>query len=233
MEGAFITPYGLYIPKVMPFGLRNTPATFQRCMHNTFCNILNRWLENVFIYMDDFLIATPNKTPQDIQLHQTITHMVLQRFEDQSFFLKAAKCHFKKMRINYLGIVVEDGKITLDPIKQRGLLEWPIEQSTVSGVHSMLGVFGYHHPFIPGFAEVARPLTDLLKKNVKFTWGEPQRKAVTTLIKLVEQDMAPNQCQGSEGPWCTTVLRDGSQVAERMSIRPSAYETSHDVTPVD
>jgi Reverse transcriptase (RNA-dependent DNA polymerase) len=168
-KAAFITPYGLYIPKVMPFGLRNALATFQRCMHNTFRDILNRWPENIFIYMDDFLVATPNKTQQDIQLHRTIVHTVLQRFEDQSFFLKAAKCHFEQTKVNYLGIVVEDGKITLDPVKQHGLLEWPIEQSTITGVRSTLGVFGYHRPFIPGFAEVARPLTDLLKKNAKFT----------------------------------------------------------------
>ena len=140
-------------------------------MHNTFWDILNRWPENVFIYMDNFLVATPNKTQQDIQLHRTIVHAVLQCFEDQSFFLKAAKCHFKQTKVNYLGIVVEDGKITLDPVKQRGLLEWPIEQSTITGVQSTLGVFRYHRPFIPGFAEVARPLTDLLKKNAKFTWG--------------------------------------------------------------
>jgi Reverse transcriptase (RNA-dependent DNA polymerase) len=168
-KATFITLYGLYIPKVMPFGLRNALATFQRCMHNTFRDILNRWPENVFIYMDNFLVATPNKTQQDIQLHQTIVHVVLQRFEDQSFFLKAAKCHFKQTKVNYLGIVIEDGKITLDPVKQQGLLEWPIEQSTITGVRSTLGVFSYHRPFIPRFAEVARPLTDLLKKNAKFT----------------------------------------------------------------
>ena len=191
-KAAFITPYGLYTPKVMPFKLRNAPATFQRCMHNTFRDILNRWLENVFIYMDDFLVTTPNKTQQDIQLHRTIVHAVLQRFEDQSFFLKAAKCHFEQTKVNYLGIVVEDGKITLDPVKQRGLLEWPTEQSTITGVRSTLGIFGYHRPFIPGFAEVAWPLTDLLKKNAKFTWGDTQRNVVSNLIKLVEQDMALN-----------------------------------------
>jgi RNase H-like domain found in reverse transcriptase/Reverse transcriptase (RNA-dependent DNA polymerase) len=162
-------------------------------MHNTFRDILNRWLENVFIYMDDFLVTTPNKTQQDIQLHQTIVHAVLQCFEDQSFFLKVAKCHFEQTKVNYLGIVVEDGKITLDPIKQRGLLEWPTKQSTITGVRSMLGVFGYHRPFIPGFVEVTWPLTDLLKKNTKFTWGDVQRNVVSTLIKLIEQDMALNR----------------------------------------
>jgi Reverse transcriptase (RNA-dependent DNA polymerase) len=64
-----LTPYGLYIPKVMPFGLQNASTTFQQCMHNTFWNILNCWPENIFIYIDDFLIATLNKTQQDMQLH--------------------------------------------------------------------------------------------------------------------------------------------------------------------
>jgi hypothetical protein len=105
--------------------------------------------------MDNFLVATPNKTQQDIQLHQTIVHTVLQRFKDQSFFLKAAKCHFEQTCVNYLGIVVKDGKITLDPVKQCGLLKWPTEQSTITRVRSTLGVFGYHRPFIPGFTEVA------------------------------------------------------------------------------
>ena len=165
----FITPYGLYIPKVMPFGLCNALATFQCYTYNMFRDILNRWPENVFIYMDDFLIATPNKTHQDIQLHWTIVHAILQHFEDQSFFLKAAKCHFKQTHVNYLGIIVKDGKITLDPVKQWGLLEWPTEQSTITGVCSTLGVFRYHCPFIPRFTEVAHPLTNLLKKNAKFT----------------------------------------------------------------
>jgi Reverse transcriptase (RNA-dependent DNA polymerase) len=162
-------------------------------MHNTFRDILNQWPDNVFIYMDDFLIAMPNKTQWDIQLHQTIVHTILQCFEDQSFFLKVAKCHFEQTCVNYLGIVVEDRKITLDPIKQRGLLEWPTKQSTITSVRSTLGVFGYHRPFIPGFAEVAQPLMDLLKKNAKFTWGDVQRNVVSTLIKLVEQDMALNR----------------------------------------
>jgi RNase H-like domain found in reverse transcriptase len=143
--------------------------------------------------MDNFLIAMPHKSLEDLALHRTIVHKVLQRFEDESFFLKAAKCHFEQPRIHYLGIMVEDSKISLDPTKQQGLLEWPLEQSTVSGVHSTLGVFGYHRPFIPGFAEITRPLTDLLKKDTPFVWGDPQRQVVGRLISLVERDISLNR----------------------------------------
>jgi Reverse transcriptase (RNA-dependent DNA polymerase) len=133
----------------MPFGLRNAPATFQCCMNTIFHDLLNEYPENLHIYMNDFLIATPN----NLTLHQEITHKVLDRFESASFFLKVAKCHFKKTQINYLGIVVENGHILLDPTKRTGLLDWPTEQTNVSGVRSTLGVFGYHR--LPSFAEIA------------------------------------------------------------------------------
>jgi RNase H-like domain found in reverse transcriptase/Integrase zinc binding domain/Reverse transcriptase (RNA-dependent DNA polymerase) len=162
-------------------------------MHTIFRDLLNAYPDFIHIYMDDFLIATPNRNAADLALHRTIVHQVLQRFEDESFFLKAAKCHFEQPRVHYLGIVVKNGKISLDPTKRQELLEWPTEQSSVSGVRSTLGVFGYHRPFIPGFAEIARPLTDLLKKDVPFHWGDEQRTAVKCLISLVERDMALNR----------------------------------------
>jgi hypothetical protein len=158
----------------MPFRLRNAPSTFQWCMHMTFHNLLNQYPDNIHIYMDNFLITMLNWTPTNLTLYRTIVHKVLQRFEDESFFLKVAKCHFEQPHVNYLEIVVENSKIHLDPTKQHGLLEWPTEQSSVSGVRSMLGVFGYYRPFIPGFTEMARPLTDLLKKNTPFKWGDEE-----------------------------------------------------------
>jgi hypothetical protein len=120
-------------------------------MNTIFHDLLNEYPENLHIYMDDFLIATPN----NLALHREITHKVLDRFKAKSFFLKAGKCHFKKMWVNYLGIVVEDGHILLDPMKRTRLLDWPTEQTNILGVRSTLGVFSYHQPFIPGFAEIA------------------------------------------------------------------------------
>jgi Reverse transcriptase (RNA-dependent DNA polymerase) len=76
-KAAFITPFGLYLPNVMPFGLRNAPGTFQRCMHTVFRNLLNAYPDFIHIYMDDFLIATPNRNAADLALHRTIVHQVL------------------------------------------------------------------------------------------------------------------------------------------------------------
>jgi RNase H-like domain found in reverse transcriptase len=85
-----------------------------------------------------------------------------------------------------------------------------MEQSTITSIRSTLGIFSYHRPFIPGFAEVTWPLMDLLKKNAKFTWGDTQRNTVSTLIKLIEQDMALNQ---PDHDWPFELEVDTSQFA--------------------
>jgi Reverse transcriptase (RNA-dependent DNA polymerase) len=75
----------------------------------------------VFVYMDNILIMTVD----DLTLHQQIVHEVLNLLERESFFLKLSKCKFKQKSINYLGIVVKDGKVQIDPTKQNGLAAWP------------------------------------------------------------------------------------------------------------
>jgi hypothetical protein len=75
----------------------------------------------VFVYMDDILIATID----DLALHRQIVHEVLGLLEKESFFLKLSKCKFERRSIDYLGIVVKDGKVRIDPTKQNGLAAWP------------------------------------------------------------------------------------------------------------
>jgi Reverse transcriptase (RNA-dependent DNA polymerase) len=120
----------------------------------------------LFVYMDDILIATAN----DLPLHRRIVHDVLDLLEEESFFLKPSKCKFECTSINYLGIVVSNGAISIDPTKRNGLATWPEHLATVKQVHSTLGVFGYQHPFIHGFADIAKPLTKLTKKDMPFSW---------------------------------------------------------------
>jgi hypothetical protein len=88
----------------------------------------------------------------------------------ESFFLKPSKCKFERSSINYLGIVISDGAISIDPTKHDGLATWLEQLATMKQIHSTLGVFGYQRPFIRGFANIAKPLTELTKKDVPFTW---------------------------------------------------------------
>jgi hypothetical protein len=93
-------PFGLYQPKVMLFGLQNSPATFQHCMDRVFNHIMNKYPGKVFVYMDDVLIATR----ENVEEHRRIVCEVLEMFRQESFFLKLAKCNFEQTSIDYLGI---------------------------------------------------------------------------------------------------------------------------------
>jgi Reverse transcriptase (RNA-dependent DNA polymerase) len=165
-KAAFQTPYGLYQPNVMYFGLMNSPPTFQKTMDRLFCPLKDKYPGMLFVYMDDILIATND----DLSLHCRIVHDVLDLLEAESFFLKPSKCKFECSSIEYLGIVVSNGAISIDPTKRDGLATWPDQLTTMKQVRSTLGVFGYQRPFIRGFADIAKPLTKLTKKDTPFVW---------------------------------------------------------------
>jgi Reverse transcriptase (RNA-dependent DNA polymerase)/RNase H-like domain found in reverse transcriptase len=183
-KAAFKTPFGLYQPKVMLFGLQNSPATFQRCMNRVFAKIMNHYPGKVFVYMDDVLVATGG----DVEEHRRIVREILEMFCQESFFLKLSKCKFEQTSIDYLGIHVEHGTIRIDPTKRKGLSQWPRTLSSVKEVRSTLGVLGYQRPFIPHFAHLAAPLTALLKKGQPFKWTDECTKALNALLQIIESD---------------------------------------------
>jgi RNase H-like domain found in reverse transcriptase/Reverse transcriptase (RNA-dependent DNA polymerase) len=178
---AFKTPYGLYEPNVIPFGLCNAPAIFQRFMDRIFGPLKKKYPRYLHWYMDDILVATPD----DKKLHREIMHQVLDVLERESLFLKAKKCRFEQKEIEFLGYVISQGTIKVDPTKCHGLDEWPRQLKNVKEVRSTLGVLGYQRQFIPRFAHLAHPLNELLKKNKKFEWTEECTQAVDALIKAV------------------------------------------------
>ena len=127
---AFKTPYGLFKPKVMFFGLSNSPPTFQQFMDRIFAPLKQKYPGLLFIYMDDILIATG----ENLKLHWCIVHNVLNLLERESLFCKLSKCQFELHSITYLGIVVDVGTIQIDPTKINGLLAWPQKLTTVKQV---------------------------------------------------------------------------------------------------
>jgi RNase H-like domain found in reverse transcriptase/Integrase zinc binding domain/Reverse transcriptase (RNA-dependent DNA polymerase) len=168
----------------MFFGLTNSPATFQRTMDRVFRCLRDKYPRMIFMYMDNILIATT----KDYALHRRLVHEVLDILEAESFFLKLAKCKFKQESIDYLGIVVTKGTVRIDPTKQNGLAAWPRRLASVKQVHSTLGVLGYQRPFIRGFAHLAHPLMQLLKKERKFEWTDECMAALDKLIGIVTSD---------------------------------------------
>src|SRR5712672_1586904 len=177
-KAAFITNEGLYEPTVMFFGLTNSPATFQAMMNAIFEDeIREGWLT---VYMDDMLIATAD----DPTLHKRCVHRILDKLEKNDLYLKPEKCAFTQKRIEFLGVVLENNTIQMDPTKIKGIAEWPFPRNPTD-VRSFLGFTGFYCYFIPNYSRVAQPLLDLTKKATPWVWEEAQTKAFETLKMLM------------------------------------------------
>jgi hypothetical protein len=108
--------------------------------------------------------------------------MVLQRLCENNLYLKATKCEFNKARVEYLGMIVEEGKIAMDPLKCGGIQDWPIP-NTVKQVRSFLRFGNFYRQFIHHFSKLARPLNDLTKKDKKFEWTDKCQNTFDTIKK--------------------------------------------------
>jgi hypothetical protein len=145
-----------------------------------------------------------------LELHRQIVHEVLDLFEAESLFCKITKCHFEQQSITYLGLIVQEGTILIDPMKTNGLLAWPWTLKSVKQVRSTLGVFGYHRAFIPGYANIVQPLNNLLKKDTPFVWGKEQEEAMDQLAHPIASNPVLQQ-PNYEKPFFLEV--DASQYA--------------------
>jgi RNase H-like domain found in reverse transcriptase len=136
-------------------------------------------------YMDNCIIGTKEG---EEDLHKQMTHCLLDLFEQHSYFLKPAKCKFEQTSTNFLGVQLGNREIAMDPSKIAGITDWPETLATVKDVRSTLGVFGFQRPFIRGFAQIAKPLTDLLKKDTPFEWTNKCATAVKELKQIVTSE---------------------------------------------
>jgi hypothetical protein len=178
----FKTSRGLYEWVVMPFGLCNAPATFSRMGNDVFRPIYSWYPRKFRHYMDDCIIMTG---PGEDALHEEIAHMFFDILGKHELFLKPAKCEFFKNEVDYLGIRVKNGELMIDPAKISGITEWPRTLKNIKEVRSTLGLLGYHRQWIPNFAKIAKPLTDLLQKGREFAWNTLCMQAVNRLIGMV------------------------------------------------
>src|SRR6204780_4517697 len=172
-KAAFKTNRGLYEPTVMFFGMCNSPATFQAMMDSIFTDMIKN--NYVIVYMDNILIFA--KTEEELERQ---TKNVLLRLRENNLFLKPKKCEFHKLKIEYLGMIIEEGKMSMDPVKLGGIQNWPIP-TTVKEIRAFLGFGNFYRKFIRGFSDLAKPLNDLLKKDVKFVWDNETQQAFDKL----------------------------------------------------
>jgi hypothetical protein len=172
-KAAFRTNRGLYEPLVMFFGLTNSPATFQTMMDEIFQDLITEGV--VCVYLDDILVFTHTLDEQ-----RRVTRLVLERLREHKLFLKPDKCEFERTRIEYLGLIVSEGQVSMDPVKVKGVKEWPTPRSKKE-VQSFLGFANFYRRFIKDFSFHARPLFDLTRKDQPWQWEAEQQDAFDTL----------------------------------------------------
>jgi len=176
-KAAFRTNRGLFEPLVMFFGLTNSPSTFQTMMNEIFHDLIMEGV--VCVYIDDILIYT--KTQAE---HRRVTRAVLERLRENQLYLRADKCEFEQTRIEYLGLVISDGVIEMDPVKVAGVAEWPVPKNK-KDVQSFLGFVNFYRRFIVDFSHHARPLFDLTKKDQAWKWTPEAQDAFDELKRIV------------------------------------------------
>src|SRR6202789_3753437 len=103
----------------MPFGLSNALATFQEFINEVLKDLIASGL--VLCYLNDILIATPH----DLILHQKVVNQILERMTEYDLFLKPKKCVFEQRTISYLGLIIGEGDIRMDPLKVEAVHTWP------------------------------------------------------------------------------------------------------------
>ncbi|WVZ49115.1 LOW QUALITY PROTEIN: hypothetical protein U9M48_000496 [Paspalum notatum var. saurae] len=168
---AFISRYGLYEYTVMSFGLTNAPAFFMYMMNSVFMEYLDKF---VVIFFHDILVYS--KTEEEHEDHLRL------KLREHKLYAKFGKCDFWTEEVQFLGHIISNGGIAVDPSKVAEVLNWEVPKD-VKGIRSFLGLAGYYRRFIEGFSKIAKPMTALLEKNAKFEWTPACQKAFDELKK--------------------------------------------------
>ena len=172
LKSAFTVRGGHYQWNVMPFGLSTAPATFERLMERVMNGL--QW-EILLVYLDDIIVYGSSIEEEIHRLETTF-----QRLRAAKLKLKPSKCNLFQKEVLYLGHVVSEQGVSTDPAKIEAVKDWPVP-TNVTAVRSFIGTASYYRRFMQGFANIARPLHQLMGKNVKFKWSVDCQVAFETL----------------------------------------------------
>jgi len=156
-KAVFTTPEGLFEPTVMFFGLTNLLATFQEMMNKILRDLINTG--KVVSFIDDVIIGT-----EEEEGHDEIVEEVIRRMEENDLYVKPEKCKWKVREVGFLGVVIGKDGIKMEEEKVKAVLNWPIPK-LVKDVQKFLGLANYYRQFIKDFAQIARPLHELTRKD--------------------------------------------------------------------
>ncbi|GJV83534.1 putative reverse transcriptase domain-containing protein [Tanacetum coccineum] len=173
---AFRTRYGHYEFQVMPFGLTNAPAVFMDLMNRVCKPYLDKF---VIVFIDDILIYSKDKKE-----HEEHLKAILELLKKEKLYAKFSKCEFWIPKVQFLGHVIDSRGIHVDPAKIESIKNWA-SPKTPTEIRQFLGLAGYYRRFIEGFSKIAKSMTKLTQKGVKFDWGEKEENA----FQLIKQKL--------------------------------------------
>ncbi|GJQ97434.1 putative reverse transcriptase domain-containing protein [Tanacetum coccineum] len=173
---AFRTRYGHYEFQVMPFGLTNAPAVFMDLMNRVCKPYLDKF---VIVFIDDILIYS-----KDEKEHEEHLKAILELLKKEKLYAKFSKCEFWIPKVQFLGHVIDSRGIHVDPAKIESIKDWA-SPKTPTEIRQFLGLAGYYRRFIEGFSKIAKSMTKLTQKGIKFDCGEKEENA----IKLIKQKL--------------------------------------------
>jgi len=199
MYTAFRTKFGLYEYLVMPFGLCNAPATFQREIDRILRPLLGLELviktdvhidedDGVVVvaYIDDILIATTGS----LDKHPKRVSRVFQLLMDNHMCVEIDKCVFDVSKTTFLGLIVSGSGLQMDAEKATAIVDWP-RCTLRKEIQQLLGLWSFYRRFIQKCSGLISPITDLLRQHVNFQWGEAQEAAFLKVVILFTSGKTP------------------------------------------
>ena len=175
-KGVFTMHVGSFEPTVMFFEMTNSPASFQVIMNEILRDIINE--EKVAVFVDDVLVGIATE-----EGHNEIVEEMLRRLEENNLYIKPEKYMWKVRKIRFLGVVIGPNRIEMEKKKVDGILSW-LEPRNIKDIRKFLGLANYYRRFIKNFAQVARPMNMLTRKDMKWQQRSEQQKAFDKLKRV-------------------------------------------------
>jgi len=169
---AFITRYGLYEYLVMPFGLQNAPAAFQHFINHTLHEFLDKFAS---AYLDDIIIYSETKKE-----HREHVRKVLNALQKAGLQININKCEFSVQETKYLGLIVSNKGLKMDPEKLKAIIEWK-HPDNLKDLQLFLGFANFYRRFIKGFSSIVKSLITLLQTKATWDFNDECKAAFQTL----------------------------------------------------
>jgi hypothetical protein len=212
----------------MSFGLTNAPAYFMNLMNKVFMEELDKF---VVVFIGDILVYS-----KSVEEHEQHFRVVLGKLRAHKLYAKFNKCEFWLEKISFLGHILTAKGVAVDPGNVETVSNWQ-QPTNVSEIRSFLGLAGHYQRFIEGFSKIARPMTELLKKEKKFNWTElcersfqELKRRLTTAPVLtlpgIQRDFVVYCDASRQGLGCV-LMQDGKVVVCFPPAQTPRAELSH------